>query len=52
MDEEELERFKRDNKLHEYAAFLGYEIDIGESSKREIVLRKGGDKISAPIRKV
>jgi Toprim-like/Protein of unknown function (DUF3991) len=44
--DEELERFKRDIKLHEYAASLGYELDRAESSKREIVLRRGADKIS------
>jgi Protein of unknown function (DUF3991) len=44
--DDELEHFKRDIKLHEYAAVLGYEIDARESSKREIVMRRGGDKIS------
>ena len=44
--DEELERFKRDIKLHEYAVSLGYEVDARESSKREVVLRKGTDKIS------
>jgi hypothetical protein len=44
--DEELERFKCDIKLHEYAASLAYEIDQHESSKREIVMRRGGDKIS------
>jgi hypothetical protein len=44
--DEELERFKRDIKLHEYAAALGYEVDGRESSKREMVLRRAGDKIS------
>jgi hypothetical protein len=43
--DEELERFKR-LKLHEYAASLGYELDARETSKRETVMRKEGDKIS------
>src|ERR1039458_1228916 len=43
--DEELERFKR-LKLHEYAASLGYELDARETSKRETVMRKDGDKIS------
>lgn len=44
--DEELERFKRGIKLHEYAASLGYELDPRETSKRETVLRRGADKIS------
>src|SRR5450631_475977 len=44
--DEELERFKRDIKLHQYAASLGYQIDVRESSKREMILRRAGDKIS------
>jgi len=44
--DEELERFKRDIRLHEYAAHLGYELDKQESSRRKIVMRRGGDKIS------
>ena len=43
--DEELERFKR-LKLHEYAASLGYELDARETSKRETVMRRDGDKIS------
>ena len=43
--DEELEIFKR-IRLHEYAAELGYEVDRDESSKREIVMRKAGDKIA------
>ena len=43
--DEELERFKR-LKLHEYAASLGYKLDARETSKRETVMRKDGDKIS------
>ena len=43
--DEELERFKR-LKLHEYAASLGYELDARETSRRETVMRKAGDKIS------
>ena len=44
--DEELERFKRDIKLHEYAASIGYELDKRESSRLELVMRKGDDKIS------
>jgi hypothetical protein len=44
--DEELERFKRDIGLHEYAASLGYELDKAESGRRETVMRRGGDKIS------
>ena len=43
--DEELERFKR-LKLHEYAASLGYELDARETSRRETIMRKDGDKIS------
>src|ERR1035438_803086 len=43
--DEELERFKR-LKLHKYAASLGYQLDARETSKRETVMRKDGDKIS------
>src|ERR1035438_6319951 len=46
--DEELERFKR-LKLHEYAASLGYELDARETSKRETVMRKDGDKISIRV---
>ena len=46
--DEELERFKR-LKLHEYAASLGYELDARETSKRETVMRKDGDKISIHV---
>jgi hypothetical protein len=42
----ELEAFKRNIKLHEYAASIGYAIDSGDSSQREIVMRSGADKIS------
>lgn len=42
----ELESFKRDIKLHEYAASLGYAIDKRDSGKREIIMRRGDDKIS------
>jgi len=43
--DDELERFKR-LKLHEYAASLGYELDKAESSKRELIMRRNGDKVS------
>src|SRR3984957_464079 len=46
--DEELERFKR-LKLHEYAASLGYELDARETSRRETVMRKDGDKISVRL---
>jgi hypothetical protein len=39
--DEELQRFKRDIGLHEYAASLGYELDKAESSRRETVMRRG-----------
>jgi hypothetical protein len=38
--DEELQRFKRDIGLHEYAASLGYELDKAESSRRETVMRR------------
>ena len=47
--DEELERFKRNIRLHEYAASLGYEMDKRESSRREIVMRKSGDKIAVRL---
>jgi hypothetical protein len=40
--------FKR-LKLHEYAASLGYELDASETSRRETVMRKDGDKISIRV---
>ena len=43
--DEELERFKR-LKLHEYAVWRGYLLDTKETSRREIIMRKDGDKIS------
>jgi hypothetical protein len=43
--DEELERFKR-LKLHEYAASVDYKLDTRESSRRELIMRKDGDKIS------
>lgn len=46
MPDEELERFKREIRLHEYAAFLGYELDQRDSSRREVVMRRADDKIS------
>lgn len=44
--DEELERFKSEIALHEYAGHLGYALDRAESSRRELILRKGSDKIS------
>ena len=44
--DEELESFKRDIRLHEYAASQGYSIDKSESSRRELIMRSGADKIS------
>jgi hypothetical protein len=44
--DEELESFKCNIKLHEYAASLGYEVDKRESSRKELVLRRAADKIS------
>ena len=42
----ELEAFKCEIRLHEYAASLGYAVDPRESSRRETILRAGTDKIS------
>jgi hypothetical protein len=44
--DEELERFKTEIKLHEYAASIGYELDQRDTSKRETIMRCGSDKIS------
>lgn len=41
----ELEAFKRDINLVEFAASLGYEVDARESSRSSAVLRNGADKI-------
>jgi hypothetical protein len=48
MADEELERFKREIKLHEYAASLGYtpSKDRDDQSRHEMVMRRGEDKIS------
>ena len=43
--DEDLKRFKR-LKLHEYATSLGYELAVRETSKRETVMHRDGDKIS------
>lgn len=43
--EDELERFKREINLAEFAQSKGYEIVKGESSKASIVMRRGDDKI-------
>ena len=42
---EELERFKTEINLAEYAASLGYRIDRAESSRNSIVMRCGNDKV-------
>lgn len=42
---DELERFKSEINLVEFAQSLGYEIIKKESSKASIVMRSGGDKI-------
>lgn len=42
---DELECFKTEISLVEYAAAQGYEIDRRESSRSSIVMRRGGDKI-------
>jgi hypothetical protein len=46
--DEELEIFKREIKLHEYAASLGYtpSKDPDDQSRHEIIMRRAGDKIS------
>lgn len=41
----ELEAFKREIDLRQFAASLGYEIDRRESWRGSTVLRRGGDKI-------
>lgn len=41
----ELERFKTEISLAEYAAAVGYEIDRRESSRSSIVMRRAEDKI-------
>lgn len=48
MADVELQRFKREIKLHEYAASLGYapSKDRDDQSRHEIVMRRGDDKIS------
>ncbi|MCA2971462.1 MAG: DUF3991 and TOPRIM domain-containing protein [Brevundimonas sp.] len=46
MADDELERFKSDIALHEYAAHVGYELDKAENGRREMVMRHGSDKIS------
>ena len=48
MADEELERFKREIKLHEYAASLGYtpSKDPDDQSRHEMVMRRSEDKIS------
>lgn len=42
---DELERFKTEINLVEYAEVMGYEIDPKESSRASTVMRNGGDKI-------
>jgi len=42
---DEIERFKRDINLVEYAEACGYAIDRKESSRNSTVMRKGNDKI-------
>lgn len=42
---DELERFKSQINLAEYAQAQGYEIDRKESSRASTVMRSGGDKI-------
>ena len=42
---DELERFKSQINLAEYAQAQGYEIDKSESSRASIVMRQGNDKI-------
>jgi hypothetical protein len=43
--EQELERFKTDINLSEFAASKGYELDRRESSQASHVMRRGDDKI-------
>ena len=44
-DKMELERFKREIPLAEYASSRGYELDRRESSRSYVVMRKDGDKV-------
>lgn len=44
-DQAELDRFKRDIDLRQFAASLGYQTDKRESWRGSAVLRRGGDKI-------
>jgi hypothetical protein len=41
----ELDAFKREIDMRQFAVSLGYEMDRGESWRRSTVLRRGGDKI-------
>ena len=41
----ELDAFKREIDLRQFAVSLGYEIDRGESWRGSTVLRRGADKI-------
>lgn len=43
--QDELERFKSEISLVEYAQACGYEIDRRESSRASVVMRRGDDKI-------
>lgn len=43
--DEELEVFKREINLVEYANAQGYEVDQRESSRASVVMRMGGDKV-------
>ncbi len=43
--DEELERFKRDIDLRQYAASTGYELDKRDSWRGSSVMRRGGDKV-------
>jgi len=43
--EAELDDFKREIDLRQYAAAIGYELDKRESWRGSAVMRRGGDKI-------
>lgn len=45
LQDSELERFKREINLVEFAQSLGYEVLKKESSRASIVMKSGGDKI-------
>lgn len=45
----ELERFKTEIKLPDFAASIGYEFDRKESTRSYLVMRRGGDKVAITL---